>query len=137
MLDTFGEVLAERLLLNHHFGGRDEAVDKRGVVEFDLVLVDDEGLGVLNTEDLVEERGPENLALAFFVAFSLPMGGKLLGGFLVLDSIHGALLCSVRFWGKGTTKKRDTQAKVGKKEEKFGSSKKKQYICRRNGKSAE
>ena len=34
-------------------------------------------------------------------------------------------------------KKRDTQAKVGKKEEKFGSSKKKQYICRRNGKSEE
>jgi hypothetical protein len=37
-----------------------------------------------------------------------------------------------KFACKGTTKKRDTQAKVGKKEEKFGGSKKKQYICRRN-----
>ena len=62
------------------------------MVELDLVLVDDEGLRVLDAEDLVEERSPENLALAFLVAFALPMGGKLLSCFLLLDSIHGVYI---------------------------------------------
>ena len=63
-------------------------LDERGVVELDLVLVDDEGLGVLDTEDLVEERRPENLALAFLVAFTLPMSGKVACGFLLLYRGH-------------------------------------------------
>ena len=100
LLDAFSEVLAQRFLLNHHFGGRDKAVDERGMVEPDLVLVDDEGLRVLNAEDLVEERSPENLALAFLIALALPMGGKLFGCLLLLDSIHSVLLCSARFRAK-------------------------------------
>ena len=52
------------------------------------MLVDDESLRMLDTEDLVEERSPENLALAFLVAFALPVGGKVFGCFLLLYRGH-------------------------------------------------
>ena len=78
-------------LLNKYLGGRDIAVDKAGVAEFDLAFEGDEVADVLDAEDIGEQVEPELLAFAFLIAAVGPRGFELEGCLVLLGFVHGGI----------------------------------------------
>ena len=76
-------------LLDEHLGGRDIAVDKAGVAEFDLAFEGDEVADVLDVEDIGEQVEPELLAFAFLVTAVGPSLLEFEGCFVLKGFVHG------------------------------------------------
>ena len=88
---------AKTLLLNQHFGGRNRAVDKAGVVEVNLFLKSDELFRLFHAVDITQKRKPKGLTFPFFVALIFPVGGKFLCGLLLLCGSHSGHLIAQCF----------------------------------------
>ena len=67
------QVLAQSLLLNHHFGGVDKTIDETGVVEVHLVFKSDDVLWFLHAQHLREQGEPKSLTLPLLVTFTFPI----------------------------------------------------------------
>ena len=91
------QVFAKTFLLNQHFGGRNRAVDKAGVVEVNLFLKCDELFRLFHAVDITQKRKPKGLTFPFFVALIFPVGGKFLCGLLLLCGSHSGHLIAQCF----------------------------------------
>ena len=88
LFDRLVQVLTQALLLDQNLGGGDISVNERGVVQVYLVFKFDEGRHVLHAEHVCQQRQPELLALALFIALVLPLLGKFLRRLFLLRRRH-------------------------------------------------
>ena len=92
LFDRLVQILAQAFLFDQNMGGGNGAINKAGVIEVDLLLKLDKLLRVFDPVHIPKKRQPKRLALAFFVAFAFPVGGKILCGLLLLRSGHSGHL---------------------------------------------
>ena len=92
LFDGLVQILAQAFLFDQNMGGGNGAINKAGVIEVDLLLKLDKLLRVFDPVHIPKKRQPKRLALALFVAFAFPVGGKILCGLLLLRSGHSGHL---------------------------------------------
>ena len=88
LTDSFLHILVQCFLLNQYASGWNITINKTGVVQMDLVLKFNKLFRMLHAVNIPKQRKPERLTFAFFVAFSLPVFGKLFCCFLLLCIRH-------------------------------------------------
>ena len=88
LFDRLHQILFGTLLLNHHMGGRDHAVDEAGVVQVHLVFKGNKLLRFFHAADIAKKGEPEFLAFPLLVAFILPILREFLRGLPGQRVIH-------------------------------------------------
>ena len=78
LLDRLVQIFIQALLLNQHVGAGDDAVNKAGVVQHNLVFKADKLRWVLHLQHLAQKLQPKGLAFTLFVALACPVLDKLL-----------------------------------------------------------
>jgi len=80
LLDGLIQFFAQAPLFNEDMGRRDEAINKVGMIQHDLIFKRNELVRLGYTVDLLEPGQPKGLAVVLLIAFSSPVRVKLFCG---------------------------------------------------------